>query len=74
MSMPTWPKTRRLAAATIGVARPDDLGDRRDAGGAVGQRRDRLRAADPVDLVDAGEPRGGQDERIDLAARRRHRP
>ena len=35
------------------VAGPDDLGDRRDRLGAVGERGDRLRAADRVHLVDA---------------------
>ena len=44
-----------LGRRHIGVARPDDLGDRRDRRGAIGERRDRLRAADAIDLVDAGE-------------------
>ena len=44
-----------------------------DGLGAVGERRDRLRAADPVDLVDAGKPRGVKHERVQDAVRRRHR-
>ena len=44
-----------LGRRHIGIARPDDLGDRRDGRGAVGERRHRLRAADAIDLVDAGE-------------------
>ena len=43
-----------LGRRDIGIARPDDLGDRRDGFGAVGQRGDRLRAADAINLVDAG--------------------
>ena len=46
-----------LGLGDIGVAGADDLVDRADAGGAVGQRRDRLGAADPVDLVDPGAAR-----------------
>ena len=44
-----------LGGGDVGVARPDDLVDRGDALGAVGKRRDRLGAADAIDLVDAGE-------------------
>ena len=51
-----------LGGRHIGVAGPDDLGDRGDGLGAIGERRDRLRAADAVNLVDAGEtgPRRGR--------------
>ena len=59
-----------LGSGDIGVAGADDLGDRRDGGGAVGQRADRLGAADAVDLGDAGDLRGGQHRVVDLAARR----
>ena len=40
-----------LGRGDIGVARADDLVDRRDRLRPVGQRADRLRAADPPDLV-----------------------
>ena len=62
-----------LGRRDIGVARADDLVDRRDRRGAVGQRRDRLRPADPVDLVDAGQARRRQHQRVEHAVRRRHR-
>ena len=42
------------------VARPDDLVDRRDPLDAVGQGRDGLGAADPVDLGHAQRVAGGQ--------------
>ena len=61
-----------LGGGDIGIARPDDLGDGRDALRAIGQRRDRLRAADAVDFLDAGNLCGGQHRRIDLAFQRRH--
>ena len=61
-----------LGGGDIGIAGADDLGDRRDGRGAIGERRDGLRAADAIDLVDAGEMRGGQHQRIELAVRRRH--
>ena len=44
-----------LGGCDKGVAGTDDLGDRSDGPGAIGERGDRLRAADAVDLVDAGE-------------------
>ena len=72
MSMPTLPNTMPLGGGDIGVAGADDLGDRRDRRGAVGQRRHRLRAADAIDLGDAGEMRRRQHQRIELAVRRRH--
>ena len=61
-----------LGRRHIGVAGADDLGDRRDRRRAVGERRDRLRAADAIDLVDAGELRRRQHQRVELAVRRRH--
>ncbi len=61
-----------LGRRHIGVAGPDDLGDRRDGRRAIGERRHRLRAADAIDLVDAGELRGRQHQRLELAVRRRH--
>ena len=61
-----------LGGRHIGVAGPDDLGDRRDGRGAVGERRHRLGAADAVDLVDAGKLRRRQHQRRQLAAGRRH--
>ena len=61
-----------LGGRHISVARPDDLGDRRDGRGAIGQGRDRLGAADAENLVDAGKLRRRQHQRIEFAARRRH--
>ena len=61
-----------LRRRDIGVAGTDDLVDRRDRRGAIGQRRDRLRPADPVDLVDPDETRRRQHERVQHAVRRRH--
>ena len=43
------------------AAGADDHVDFRDALGPVRHRRDRLRAADPVDLVDLGDRRGSED-------------
>ena len=53
MSMPTRPKTRRLARGDVGVAGTDDLVDRGHGRGAEGERADRLRAADAQDAVHA---------------------
>ena len=61
-----------LGRRDIGVAGPDDLVDRRDRRGAVGQRRDRLRAADPVDFVDPAQARRRQHQRVEHPVRRRH--
>ena len=44
-----------LGRGDVGIARADDLGDRSDGRGAIGQRRDRLGAADAIDFVDAGQ-------------------
>ena len=61
-----------LGGRDIGVARTDDLGDRRDGCGPVGERGHGLRAADPVDLVDPGDARRRQHQRIDPPLWRRH--
>ena len=61
-----------LGLGDIGVAGADDAIDRRDGRGAVGQRRDRLGAADPVDLGHAGAARRGQHQRVQHAVRGRH--
>ncbi len=61
-----------LGRRDIGVAGADDLVDRGDCLRAIGERGDRLRAADPVDLVHASDARRGEDERIDVAVGRRH--
>ncbi len=61
-----------LGRRHIGVAGPDDLGDRRDRLRAIGERRDRLCAADAKNFVDAGEFRRRQHQRIEFAAGRRH--
>ena len=51
----------------IGVARADDLVDGGDRLRAVCEGRDRLRAADAIDLVHADKIGGRQHERIELA-------
>ena len=61
-----------LGGRHIGVARADDLRHRLDRLGAVGERRHRLRAADAINLVDAGELGGCQHQRREPAVRRRH--
>ena len=61
-----------LRGRDIGVARPDDLVDRGDRRGAVGERCHRLGTTDAVDLGDAGEASRGEDKRIEHAVRRRH--
>ncbi len=61
-----------LGGRHIGIAGADDLGDRRDALRAVGERRHRLCPADAVDFVDAGELRRRQHQGRELAVRRRH--
>ena len=52
-----------LGLGDVGVARPHQHGDRRDARGAERHRADRLDAAQHVDLVGAGEVLGGDDRR-----------
>ena len=61
-----------LGRRHIGIAGPDDLGHRLDRLGAVGERGHRLRAADAIDLVDAGELGRRQYQGRKLAVRRRH--
>ena len=60
-----------LGARDVGVAGAGDLVDGRDRRRAVGERADRLRAADGEQAVDAGERGRGEDERG--CARRRRR-
>ena len=61
-----------LGGRDIGVAGPDDLGDRRNGCSTVGERGNRLGAANAVDLIDAGKLRGGEHEGRELALRRGH--
>ena len=72
MSMPTHAEHAPLRRGDVGVAGTDDLVDRGHGRGAVGERADRLRAADREHAVDAAQRRGREHERIALAARRRH--
>ncbi len=62
-----------LGLLHVQVARADDHVDPLDGVGAVGECRDRLRAAHAVDALDAAQPAGAEDERVDLpvGARRR---
>ena len=53
-----------LGGGHVRVAGADDLVDARDGLGAVRERGDRLRAADLVDLVDAGLGGGGERVRV----------
>ncbi len=48
---PNHPKNLALGGGYVGIARAEDLGDRLDRLGAVGQGRNSLRPADPVDFV-----------------------
>ena len=61
-----------LGGGDIGVAGADDLGYGRDALGAISERSDRLRAAEAIDLIDAGKRCRHQNERIERAFKRRH--
>ena len=61
-----------LGRRDIGVAGADDLVDRGDRLRPVGERGDRLRAADPIDLVHASDARRGERQGIDMAVGRRH--
>ena len=63
-SMPTPPETSRLASWTQRLPGPGDHVDARDRLGAVGERGDRVRPADAVDLVDAAERAGREDHRV----------
>ena len=58
-----------LGLGDIGVAGADDAVHRGDGGGAVGQRRHRLRAADAVDFGHPGAARRGQHQRVQHAVR-----
>ena len=62
-----------LGRGDVGVARTADLVDGGHGRGAVGQRGDRLRAADGEYAGDAGKVRGGEDQGIAHAIGRRHR-
>ena len=53
-----------LSRCNIGIARADDLVDGGNRPRAVGERRDRLRAADREGARDARKMRGGEDQRI----------
>jgi hypothetical protein len=61
-----------LGGGDIGVAGADDLVDRLNRRGAVGQRADCLRAADGDHARDAGDRGGGQHHLVLHAVRGRH--
>jgi hypothetical protein len=61
-----------LGRGDVGVAGADDLVDLRNGLRAIGQCRDRLRAADGEYAVDAGQRCGSQYQRVLLARRRRY--
>ena len=56
-----------------GVAGAGNLVHRGDGVGAIGQGRDGLRTADPVNLIDTGGPGGGEHKRVQHTVRRGHR-
>ena len=56
--------TARLASCTQALPGPAITSTGGDRLGAVGERGDRLGAADRVDLVDPAERRGGEDRRV----------
>ena len=60
-----------LGRGHISVAGTDDLGDWGDRLSSISQRRDRLRAPNPVNFIDAGELGRCQNKRIDPPLRRR---
>ena len=66
------PEDAAFGAGDIGVAGAGDLVDTRDRGGAVGQCRHGLRAADGEDAVHAGHMGRCQHQKVLLAIRRRH--
>ena len=68
-SMPTTVESWCLASCTYRFPGTHDHIDAAHALAAVGERRDRLRAAHAVDALHAAQPAGAEDHRIDLAAR-----
>src|SRR3546814_12684678 len=62
---------RALGGGDIGVARPDDLVDRRTRRRSVGDRGNRLRATDRESALATGQVRGSHHPRIELTTRRR---
>ena len=66
------PEHKPLGGGDIGVAGTHDFGDRRDCLCAISERRNRLRAADPVDFSDPGNVGGDQHQRIEIPVRRRN--
>src|SRR3546814_16964870 len=73
-ALPIPARTERLQprGRDPGVDGTDGLVDVPDRGRTVGERADRLGAADPVDLVDAGHARRGEDVRVHLTVGRRY--
>ena len=61
-----------LGRRHIGVTGADDLVDRADRLGAVGQGAHGLGAADTVNFIDPGDGRRRQDQGVEHAVRRRH--
>jgi len=61
-----------LGCRHIGIAGTDNFDHRLDRLGAMGQRGDGLGAADAVDFFNARKFGGGEHERVQLSARRRH--
>jgi hypothetical protein len=50
-----------LGGLHVGVTGPDNFVDRRDTRSSIGKRGDRVRTADAIKFVDAGNRRGGHD-------------
>ena len=68
MSMSTQPKTCRFASATQRLPGPTILSTAPDRLRPVGERPHRLRAADAVDLVHAGDVGRGENRGLDQLA------
>ena len=66
---PDHARDEQLGRGRPALAWPDDLVHALDRLGAVGERRDRLGAADAVDLVQPELTRGGENRRVELRGR-----
>ena len=62
------PEHLALRLGDVDIARPDDLVDARHGRGAIGERGDRLRAADADDALDARQRRRSEHQRIRIRA------
>ena len=61
-----------LGGGNIGIAGPDNLVDRCNGFGAIGQSGDSLRTANPPDFINTGNTGSRQHHRADKPVRRRN--